>query len=122
MPNSGAEHRHGWHTTFELEGARVEIIARHTTQRRLPRGHEIARQMSRGRPMGMVEQTNYEWLVLCNRRQLCNLRQNPNGSFFYGRLNFGPRGIEEAAAEAVRALVLRPKAKRDTEEPSPPRP
>jgi hypothetical protein len=101
----GPEHRQGWRKAIEVDGERVLIEARHVGHRRLPRGHEIARQAVRGRPYTMVEELRFEWAVVAHNRLIASLQQSPSGDFHVGALRSFPRlGIEQAAAAAYRLM------------------
>lgn len=99
-------------------GERLEIIANHIIKNRMPRAHEYARQMMTGHPISTVEDREYSWAVLLNRRRVGTLRQMPSGNFSTGPHIFPHMTIEEAAEELVYRLGIRPRPE-DDEAPGP---
>ena len=104
MTRLGREHGRCWRESFEIDGETFTVEARHHVRRRMPRGHELARQAMSGRPHSMVEETDHEWAVVGGDRLLGTLRQLPSGSFHDGRRDYRGEGILAAAADMVRAL------------------
>lgn len=101
----GPEHRQGWRKYGDVEGVSYLVEAQHRSVSRIPKPHEMARQMSRGVPAGaMVQDVNHEWSVVANSRRICTLRQEPSGNFSAGSLTFPRMDIMEAAAGAIRRL------------------
>lgn len=126
----GPEHRHGWRDRFEVDGVQVEVLARHSRSTRPPRGHEIVRQMTRGRPPGLVEETRHEWAVLPRGGRTATVRQWPSGLFAVGGARDGHATLRQAAeshARAEAAIRARAAERRSAEEavgadePEPPR-
>ncbi len=69
-----------------IENVPVQILTHRHCRRRPPKPHEMARNLSRGRPAFMMhEDIEEEYRVLYRRRLLGCIRQHPNGSFFFGR-------------------------------------
>lgn len=121
MQQQGPEHQNGWRKKINLDEGRLEIFARHHTTRHVPRGSEMVQQMARGRPLTMAERTEYEWIVLLNGRNICNLRQRSDGTYFHGRYHANTCDIEKAAVILLqRMLVLGHSEDRQEEKPNPP--
>ena len=108
MAVQGREHVRGWREAFEVDGEPFVVEARHHVHRRLPGGHEIARQRMAGKPCSMVEVTSHEWAVTSGRRMVGTLRQHPSGIFHDGRRDYRGSTVAEAAASLVRASRRRP--------------
>lgn len=99
--DQGPEYRMGWRDSFEVGGVRVELHARHYTRRRMPRGHEMARQAARGLPLTLVEETDHEWSLICAGRHAGTIRRTPGGTWELGH-RFYRGSLREAVAEMVR--------------------
>jgi hypothetical protein len=118
----GPEHQFGWRRQIEVDGVAVGIEARHVRRRRVPRGHEISRQLMRGQPLSLVEEVTHEWAVLRRGRAVCTLRQNPNGTFSCGAYHQVWRTLEAAAEGMVRRMFPPPSPPVDPGEDAPPSP
>jgi hypothetical protein len=115
---NGPEMRRGWRTTIEIEERRFEIWSDHHSTKRMPRGHEIARQAVRGRPLGIIDVQVLQWGISDGRRRVCTLELNPNGSIRAGTYQSRP-GISfmQAAEAAIRYHARLPKQSDRKESP-----
>lgn len=98
----------GWQKTFEVDGREFVIRANHNRRNRVPRPHEVVRQMSRGRPMSLVEEWTYEWYVGGQGIRTATLRENVNGTFSVGGHHPVYRTLDEAAMAWVKRQLPRP--------------
>ena len=116
----GPEYMPGWQHTLDIEGREVTVTARHANVSRMPRGHEIARMASRGRPFSMVSESQHSWMVHGQGIQSATIRENPNGTFSVGAFHPVYRSVVEAAESWSRRFI---KAREhDAGEPGGPRP
>lgn len=113
----GAEYQRGWRAKVEEGGVELTVEARHSTRRRMPRGHEIARQMSRGRPVEMVEDPVYEWMAWGAGAQVMPIREMPGNRFCVG----GYRQIYASVIEAAKGYAGMISARRSSEEATGPK-
>jgi hypothetical protein len=105
MRQDGPEFSKGWRKAFVFDGLNLLIEAIHHPRPRMPRGSEIMNQMARGRPVTMVNETDYEWSVVARGRRICTLRQYPNGTFYCGNFSFPRVSLVDAAGGAARKLA-----------------
>ena len=98
------QHRSDWCEAFDADGVIYEARAHHYTRRRVPRPQEAARAMMRGRPPGMVEETDYEWIVTQRNppRQVCTVKQVLAGFIF-----MGSPGVHRTLIGAAKAGINR---------------
>ena len=76
---TGPEFQPGWRDEFVERGRIIRIEARHYPHKRLPRGHEIARQMARRGMVQMVEDPIFEWTLIVGRGRRHTIRHLPGG-------------------------------------------
>ena len=99
---TGPEFQPGWRDEFVERGWIIRIEARHHQRKRLPRGHEIARQMARRGIMQMVEDPIYEWVLIIGRGRIHAIRHTPGGFQVAGDYKVF-RTIREAAISKIGA-------------------
>lgn len=103
MNKQGPEHIQGWRTQIEIDGVKVDVVAAHHTRKRLPRGHEIARQYGRRGSYSLVDETTHEWRVIASRDlRPATCRQNPSGTFVINGQHVRSTKILEAVETWVR--------------------
>ncbi len=90
--------RNGERKRIEADGLTATLELSVTASRRMPRGHEFARQAARGRPYSMVEEEHREWRLHGPGIQPAVIRENPNGTFSVGAYHHVERSPEAAAA------------------------
>lgn len=118
----GPEYAPGWRDRFSVGDVRVEVLGRHHTRNRPPRGHELVRQMSRG-PLSLVPETTHEWAVLVEGRNAAVVRPTPSGRYSVGGRHERFQSVREAAEALGRRAddALRQARERRAEpEPEPP--
>ena len=97
---TGPEFRPGWRDCFVADGVTIQIEARHYPRKRLPRGHEIARQMARRGRVEMVADPVHEWLLIIGRGRIHTIRHTPGGFQVAGDWKVY-RTIREAAISKI---------------------
>ena len=102
----GPEHEFGWRGRYDVDGVVVEVLANHHRRSRVPRGHEIARQMSRG-GMRMVDEVTHEWRAVMPGHRPAVIRPTPSGNFTVdGRIHRQER-LEEVVRDWGAANLAR---------------
>lgn len=115
----GPEHARGWRQAIEIEGLRYVVESRHTTRRRVARGHEIARQVMTGRPVGMVDEPVHAWVVYGPGMQAMPIRETSPGRFCVGADRNVHAGLLAAAEAHIRhKLEIRARGKAASAGPS----
>ncbi len=94
----------GFRQTTVIDGHEITITARHTRARRMPRPHQMVQQMSRGRPVSMVEEVHYEWTISAPNGQTGVLKPNPNGTYYLSSSRQSYRTFNDAAAAYAKSL------------------
>ena len=125
MRQVGEEYAFGWRKDIEVDGHRATVMASHSRRQRVPRGHEMVRQMSRGHPVSMVDEVTYEWRLVGDGMRQAVIRQNPNGSFSVDWRHAGRAAtVVEAARWWVeqRLAARRPPSPEPEDTPAPPTP
>lgn len=115
----------GYYTGETDDGCPFAIYVHSGTRR--ANGHEIMqaqiKSMSRGRPMPSADlyKPHEEIYIIVGRRNRMDIRQNPNGTYFYGQV-FG-RTFDEVVVNLIAAYGPKPKAETaDIPPPSSPKP
>ena len=102
----GPEHGFGWRERFDVDGVVVEVLANHHKRSRIPRGHEIARQMARG-GMQMVDEVSHEWRAIMSGHRPVVIRPTPSGNFTVdGRFHRQER-LEDVVRDWAKANLAR---------------
>lgn len=78
--HNGPEFSNGFRKTYTVGKVSVNVVARHSSQDRMPRGHELVNQTVRGTGIKMISDPIYEWIVIVDQRRAI-IRLNPNGTF-----------------------------------------
>jgi hypothetical protein len=113
----GPEYERAWRARYETEAGTVSVEARHYPRTRLPRGHEYAQQMSRGRPMTMVEDPVHEWSMRLDRMPPVTVRATPDGRFHTNGIHCPHHGMEDLA-KAWGAQVARGRTRKADPDPT----
>jgi hypothetical protein len=110
MPDPhGPEFQNGWFKEIRHERLGYCLIrADHHSRSRVPRGHEIVRQLSRGRhPLELIREVDFRWTVFVQRRRIADIFRVPSGLFrttMSGRLLWPT--VEKAAASALNGHAM----------------
>lgn len=99
---SGPEYYAGYRERLTIDGVAVLVEARHYCRKRLPRGHEIARQMMQRGNVEMMDDVTYEWRMIFGRQNLV-VRRVPAGFQVGNNHRVVFRTMREAVETTIKA-------------------
>lgn len=104
----GSDHLNpSYRDRFRASDVNIEIQADHARRRRVPRGHELVRQIMRGQPLQMVEDVERSWRIVAQRHCVGVIRHNRDGSFSCGVVTEHCPRAPNTALRRVACRVLR---------------
>lgn len=92
-----------YHQIFGFDDMEVHVVALHTLSRRLPRPHQIIKQLACGLRLKMEEEIKYEWAIYSGHQRSQALRRGRDGCYYLSNQRPRFQTIEDAARAYLEA-------------------